>query len=161
MDAFITNEILEKLSKYEVKEALCLIKFNFDRLNGFQFQNSYRKIPRDALRVGLIYLTSKINLMIVTKIVDRSDYHLQLIAIFNGLTMLEKNDVHRKQIVSNLRHTLEYCKGFLDEINVFNDIAYVSDAIEASANFIDPAKFTGDANYKFEVSPQFLQSVKD
>jgi len=61
LDAFLTNEILAALFRFEIIDAIKLIKYNFDRLKGFQSKTSYQKIPRDALRVGLLYLTAFFN----------------------------------------------------------------------------------------------------
>ncbi len=34
-DAFITNAILAELAKYDIISAIKIIKFNYERLNGF------------------------------------------------------------------------------------------------------------------------------
>ena len=67
VDSFVTNEILQKLSENNLNEACAIILFNFKRVGFGPIANSYRKIPRDALRVGVLSMTSRINEMLTKK----------------------------------------------------------------------------------------------
>lgn len=64
-DAFITNEILISLISQNLTDAIAIIEFTFNRVGFAVNTNSFRKIPRDALRVCILSMTTKINEMLV------------------------------------------------------------------------------------------------
>jgi hypothetical protein len=74
-------------------EAIAIIEFNYLRRGGFpniQDNSNYRKIPRDALRVGILCMTSRINEMLVKKNEDKDEYIKILLTIHSALKLLEK-----------------------------------------------------------------------
>lgn len=97
-----TNLVLQSLKEENYFDSIVWVKKNFDRLGGFKAENSYQKIPRDALRVIFVILCSKINESLVkghregtAKEVLAEDILRKLAYIWEGLQMLDKNDQHR------------------------------------------------------------------
>ena len=76
-------------------ESIALVKYNFHRLGGFSTTTNYRKIPRDTIRVGMLYLSSEINNLLVNKEKDKRKYLEILLSIHEGLKVLDKHDIHR------------------------------------------------------------------
>lgn len=74
----ITMKILAELNKFSIPEAIAIVLFNYERLGGFSTTNNYRKVPKDALRVGMLYVTRLINKLLVEKISDKRPYHIYL-----------------------------------------------------------------------------------
>jgi hypothetical protein len=75
--------------------AIAVIEYTYKRV-GFPVQtNNFRKIPRDALRVCILSMTTKINEMLVNNNEDKEQYLKLLLTIHQALKMLEKFDNHR------------------------------------------------------------------
>lgn len=60
-DILYTNEVLANLKNGNVIDAIIWVKKNVERMGGFFVANGYQRIPRDALRVAILSLCSKIN----------------------------------------------------------------------------------------------------
>jgi hypothetical protein len=71
LDAFITNEILSSLNCQNLTDAIAVIEYTYNRVGFAHLANVYRKIPRDALRVCILSMTTKINEMLVANSEDR------------------------------------------------------------------------------------------
>jgi hypothetical protein len=95
VDANITAEILHQLKQMNVLESLALVKYNYNRVGFSPSTNAYRKVPRDTLRVCMLYLTSEINKYLVKNETDPLKFLEILLVIHECLKMLDKTDVHR------------------------------------------------------------------
>lgn len=84
------------------------MKTNYERLGGHLQNNSYQKIPRDALRVGILHVCSLINKDLCTEGVDPEAIIEKLLMIYSGLRLLDKLDAHRAQVRVQLQYTLKY-----------------------------------------------------
>jgi hypothetical protein len=98
-----TNEVLVNLHNNNIMEAMAWVKTNFERMGGFFTDNSYQKIPRDALRVSLLALISKINEDLIKQVDDGKQILMKLLYIHHGLRLLDKADPHRTQIAHLLK----------------------------------------------------------
>ena len=61
LDISYTTSILQSIAEDNPIDSIAWNKKNFERLMGFSANNSYQKIPRDALRVTMLSLCTKIN----------------------------------------------------------------------------------------------------
>jgi hypothetical protein len=89
VDANITAEILYQLKQMNVLESLALVKYNYNRVGFAPSTNTYRKVPRDTLRVCMLYLTSEINKYLVRNERDPLKFLEILLVIHECLKMLD------------------------------------------------------------------------
>jgi hypothetical protein len=94
-----TFQILTKLSNFKLIDGLRWIKLTHDRLKGFKSEHPYQKIPRDTCRVTSLALSSYINKEICYNIRNPDLILTYLRAIYEGLKMVEVDDLHINQIV--------------------------------------------------------------
>lgn len=94
IDMVFTNEILFNI-KLDPVQALGIIKENYLRQNGFNTANCYSKIPRDVVRVGVLYLCSMINKELATGDKNCAQIMTYLLSIYEGLKLLQHDDPHR------------------------------------------------------------------
>jgi hypothetical protein len=92
--------VLHNLKLGNYYDSIVWVKKNYDRLNGFLANNAYQKIPRDALRVIMLILCSRINESLVkgqggSNEELATDVLRKMVHIWEGLRLLEKNDQHR------------------------------------------------------------------
>jgi hypothetical protein len=58
--------------------------------------SNFKKVPRDTLRVGILYLVTEINKLLTSKELNVMQILENLLAINESLLLLEITDIHRK-----------------------------------------------------------------
>jgi len=95
-DLNIVNEQLRYLLEKQLINAMQVARLGYLKFNGFNInENNYRKISRDASRVGILVFSTFINKQLIDSTVDNESCVKSLITIAVVSKMLECSDLHR------------------------------------------------------------------
>ena len=120
-DAYFTTEILQSLNQKRLLDSINVVNFNHNRMNGnFGVANQYQKVPKDTLRVNLLYMSLKIGAEIKNKNKDVVCKYMQ--AIIQGVELLDKKDIHITQVQENLQRFIMAEKSNLSSIYLEEDM---------------------------------------